>query len=151
MEILPILAQFPESQQLGDVTASIVISSSEVFTSLPIALTVSSDSLMNLTVIVEDEYTYFAGGRPLVDDAMVTLTNNQRELRLSLSTSIRNGSVEFTNIFEDRYEMFVEAPSHRTLCQIIVTSVESPTVTVFVQRQAVTYTFSVTPVTCDNP
>ena len=41
----------------------------------------------------------------------------------------------------------MEAPSHRTLRQIIVTSVESPRITVFIERQAVTYTFNVTPVT----
>lgn len=145
--LFSILAQVPEMQQLGDINARVVISSNEVFTSLPITLTVSSDSLMNLTVVVEDEYTYFANGRPYVNDAIVTLVNYQRNLRLSQSTSPGNGSVVFTNINEDRYEMLVEAPSHRMLRQIIVTSIESPVVTVFIERQAVTYTWSVTPVT----
>ena len=145
--LFSILAQVPEMQQLGDINARVVISSSEVFASLPITLTVSSDSLMNLTVVVEDEYTYFASEQPLVNDAMVTLINYQRNLRLAQSTSAGNGSVVFTNIYEDRYEMFVEAPSHTTLRQIIVTSIESPMVTVFIERQAVTYSWSVTPVT----
>ena len=145
--ILSIRAQAPETQQLGDITASAVISSNEVFSSLPIALTVSSNSLMNLTVIVEDEYTYFASGRPYVNDAIVTLINNQRNLRLTQSTSAGNGSVEFIDIYEDRYEMIVEAPSHTRLSQVIVTSSKSPIVTVFIERQAVTYTWSVTPTT----
>lgn len=55
-------------------------------------MTVSSDSLMNFTVIVEDEYTYFAGRRPLVDDATVTLINYQRGLSLAQSTSTNNGT-----------------------------------------------------------
>ena len=145
--LFSMLAQTPATQQLGDISASIIISSNEVFTSLRIALTVSSDYLMNLTVVVEDEYTYFASGRPLVDDATVTIINYQRDLRLSQSTVAGNGSVEFLNIYEDRYEMFVEAPSHRTVRRVIVTSVESSLVMVFIERQTVTYTWSVTPVT----
>ena len=142
-----ILTQTPATQQLGSITATIIISSSETYTSLPIDLTVSSDSLMNFTVIVEDEYTYFASGRPLVDDAMVTIINHQRRLRLVQSTSTTNGTAEFPNIYEDRYEMFVEAPSHRTYRQILLTSIESPVLTVFIERQAVTYTWHVTPIT----
>ena len=145
--LLSILAQTSEEQQLGVITANILISSTEVFASLPVTLTVSSDSLMNLTVIVEDEYTYFASGRPLVNDAIVTLVNHQRNLRLQQSTSARNGSVVFSNIYEDRYEMIVEADSHRRLSQVIITSIESPAVTVFLERQTVTFTFSVTQVT----
>ena len=143
--ILSILAQVPETQQLGDITATVAISSNEVASPLPIALIVSSNSLMNLTLIVEDEYTYFAiSGRPYVNDAIVTLINSQRNLRL---VSAGNGSVEFIDIYEDRYEMIVEAPSHTRLTQIIVTSSKYPIVTVFIKRQGVTYTLSVTPVT----
>ena len=142
--LFSILVQVPEMHELGNIAAAIVITSSESFTSLPIALTVSSATLMNLTVVMEDEYTYFASGRPLVSDATVTLINYQRNLRLSVSG---NGSVEFADIYEDRYEMLVAAPSHRTLRQIIVTSADSPMVTVFIERQAVTYTWTVTPVT----
>ena len=145
--LLSILARTSEEEQLGVISANILVSSTEVFASLPVTLTVSSDSLMNLTVIVEDEYTYFATGRPLVDDATVTIINNQRNLRLLQSTSARNGSVVFSNIYEDRYEMIVEADSHRRLSRVIITSIESPAVTVFLERQTVTYTWSVTPVT----
>ena len=145
--IFSILARTSEEQALGVITANILISSNEAFASLPVNLTVSSDSLVNLTVIVEDEYTYFASGRPLVNDAIVTLVNHQRNLRLQQSTSARNGSVVFSNIYEDRYEMIVEADSHRRLSQVILTSIESPAVTVFLNRQTVTYTWSVIPTT----
>ena len=148
--VLSILTQTPESQQLGEISASIVIASQEISVSVPITLIVSSDIFMNLTVIVEDEYTYFASGQPLVNDAAVTLVNYQRNIRITQTTESDNGTVTFFNIFEDRYEMFVEAPGHLTLHQIIITTVDNPVITVFLQRQAVTYTWTVTPVTFED-
>ena len=144
---LSILVQTPANQQLGEITASIIITSREVSTSVPITLIVSSDVFMNLTVVVEDEYTYFASGQPLVDNAAVTLTNHQRGISIRLTTDVDNGTVTFVNIVEDRYEMIVEAPDHQTLHQVIITTADNPVITVFIQRQTVTYTWSVTPVT----
>ena len=148
--ILSILTQTQTNQQLGEIGATIIVTSSEVSTSLPITLTVSSDYLMNLTVVVEDEYTYFATGRPLVDNAVITLINNQRNIRVTETTDLGNGTATFTSIFEDRYEMYVEASSHQTLRQTIITSVNDPVVTVFIGRQAVTYTWTVIPVTYED-
>ena len=144
--ILSISTQLPSNQELGDISASITIFSTQLSASIPIRLTVSSNLLMNLTVIVEDEFTYFASGEPLVNDAAITLINYQRGIRITLTTEAGNGTVTFINIYEDRYEMFVEAPDHLSLRQVLVTSVDDPVMTVFMQRQTVTYTWSVTPV-----
>ena len=148
--VLSILIQTPESRQLGQISARIVIASREVSISIPVVLIVSSDVFMNLTVIVEDEYTYFASGQPLVTNAAVTLVNYQRNIRITQTTDLDTGTVTFFNIFEDRYEMFVEAPGHLTLRQIIITSVDDPVITVFIQRETVTYTWTVTPVTFED-
>ena len=144
--VLSILAQTPENQELGEISLRIVVASAEVSTSIPIVLLVSSDVFMNLTVIVEDEYTYFASDQPLVNDATVTLVNYQRNLRIVQTTELGNGTVTFFDIFEDRYEMYVEAPDHLTLRQIIITSIDEPELTIFIQREAVRYTWTVTPV-----
>ena len=148
--VLSILAQTPESQELGEISSRVVITSDEVSVSIPIVLVVSSDVFMNFTVIVEDEYTYFASGQPLVNDATVTIINYQRRLRLSQTTELDNGTVTFFNIFEDRYEMYVEAPGHLTLRQVIITSADDPVVTVFIQREAVRYTWTVTPIQVED-
>ena len=148
--LLTLQAQTPATQQLGELDISVVVRSNEVPTTIPISLIVSSDLLMNLTVVVQDEYTYFAAGQPLVDDARITMINYQRNLRLRLTTAADNGTATFVNIYEDRYEMYVEAPGHRTLHQVTVTSITNPTVTVFIERQAVRYTWSVTPVTYED-
>ena len=145
--ILSVLIQTPANQQLGEITASIIITGRQVSTPIPITLIVSSDVFMNLTIVVEDEYTYFASGQPLVNNAVVTLINRQRDIRIAQTTDTGNGTVTFVNIHEDRYEMIIEAPDHQTLHQIIITSADNPEVTVFIQRQTVTYTWSVTPVT----
>ena len=144
--VLSILAQTPESQQLGEISSRLVVASEEVSVSIPVVLLVSSDIFMNLTVIVEDEYTYFASDQPLVNDATVTLINYQRNLRIAQTTELDNGTVTFYNIFEDRYEMYVEAPDHLTLRQVTITSIDEPVITVFIQREAVRYTWTVTPV-----
>ena len=144
--VLSILIQTPVDQQLGDISASIAIISTQISATIPIRLTVSSNVLMNLTIIVEDEFTYFASGQPLVDDAVITLINNQRNIRITMTTERDNGSATFFDIYEDRYELLVEAPDHLAVNQIIVTSLDNPTLVIFMQRQTVTYTWSVTPV-----
>ena len=148
--ILSVLIQIPSMQQLGDITASIAVISTRISTSIPIRLTVSSNLLMNLTVIVEDEFTYFASGEPLVNDAAITLINYQRGIRITLTTKAGNGTVAFINIHEDRYEMLVEAPDHLSIRQIIVTSVTDPVMTVFLQRETVTVSFCVIPVAIED-
>ena len=144
--VLSILIQTPVDQQLGDISASIAIISARISTTIPIRLTVSSNVLMNLTIVVEDEFTYFASGQPLVDNAVITLINYQRNIRITLTTERDNGSATFFDIYEDRYEIFIEAPDHLSVSQIIVTSLDNPTLVIFMQRETVTYTWSVTPV-----
>ena len=144
--VLSILIQTPVDQQLGDISASIAIISTQISATIPIRLTVSLNVLMNLTIIVEDEFTYFASGQPLVDDAVITLINNQRNIRITMTTERDNGSATFFDIHEDHYELFVEAPDHLAVNQIIVTSLDNPTLVIFMQRQTETYTWSVTPV-----
>ena len=143
---LSVLVRTDDSQQIGQIAALFYITSNEVSQKIPVSLVVSSDTLMNLTVVVEDEYTYFASGEPLVNDAVVILTNHQRGIRIEQTTEERNGRVLFTYINKDRYELFIEAPDLRSLQQIVVTSFENPTITVFLERQAVTISWSVTPV-----
>ena len=41
----------------------------------------------------------------------------------------------------------MEAPGHRSHHQVLITSLNNPTLTVFLERQAVRYTWSVIPVT----
>ena len=147
---LSIQAMVNDKMPLGEISASFYIVSNEASQQIPVSLTVSSDTLMNLTIVVEDEYTYFASGEPLVSDAVVTIINYQQNIRTTVTTEERVGSALFVNIFEDRYEVFIEAPDHRSLHQVVITTIDNPTLTFFLERQAVTYTWSVTPVAFED-
>ena len=142
--MLSILATIPADQPLGDISGQIVISSVETYEVIYFNVIVSSNVLMNLTVAVEDEYTYFAEGLPSLSDAVVRLTNNKRDIQEVLTTD-ESGTVTFFNILEDRYELFVTGPSHVPFKEIILTSPEEPLYTVFLARISVSYTFSVVP------
>ena len=146
---LSVLVTVPAEQPLGDITGQIVISSLETFRVIHFNLLVSSNILMNLTVVVEDEYTYFAEGSPLLSNAVVRLVNNKRSIRETLTTE-ESGTVTFFNIPEDRYELFITGPNHVPMNQIIVTSAEEPVYTVFLARTAVSYSFTVVPTTFDE-
>lgn len=74
---------------------------------------------MNFRVKVEDEYTYFAKDKPLVDNAKVRLLNYQRGVDISKSTADEYGYVTFEDITEDRYELYVSAPKHRSVKHVI--------------------------------
>ena len=64
--ILTVLVSIPP---LGEISGRIVVSSMETFPTIHFKILVSSNVLMNLTVVVEDEYSYFAEGRPLLSNA----------------------------------------------------------------------------------
>ena len=147
--ILTVLVTIPPEEPLGEISGRIVISSMETFATIRFRILVSSDMLMNLTVVVEDEYSYFAEGRPLLSGAVITLTNSQRGIRETLTTG-ESGTVTFLNINEDRYQLRVTGPNHVPLDQILVTSAEEPVHTVFLPRRAVTYSFTVVPTTFDE-
>ena len=146
---LSVLATIPPKQPLGDISGQIVISSIETFQTIQFNLIVSSNMLMNLTVAVEDEYTYFAEGQPPLSNAVVRIVNNIRGIQETLTTG-EGGTVTFINIPEDRYELYVSGPNHVSLKQIIVTSAEEPLLTLFLARTAVTYSFTVVPTTVEE-
>ena len=51
----------------------------------------------------------------------------------------------FIDVAEDRYTLRAEADDHQSYTAVIVTSPDEPTFTVFLERVAVKYTWTVTP------
>lgn len=143
--IMSILVKTSSDQELGKLSGNIVVSAEETSVGIYFSILISSNIDMNLTIAVEDEYTYFAAGKPLVDGAIVRLINYPRKIDLTLISD--NGTVTFFNIPEDRYELFIDGPNHRSLKQVITTDINTPLINVFILRSAVTYSWTVTPVT----
>jgi len=108
--ILSILVQTPSNQELGDIKGNIIVSSKETLKSIPLTLVVSSNLIMNFTVRVEDEYTYFAAGEPLVSNAVVRLVNYQRNIRITETTE-DSGTVTFIDIGEQEFRKAMVYPS----------------------------------------
>ncbi|XP_078472002.1 uncharacterized protein LOC144733868 [Lampetra planeri] len=133
----------PESQPLGEIAGSFYVASTETSTTVPFTIVVSSDQLLSVEVIVEDEYTYFVAGHPLVLNAVVLLNNPSRGVRLAMSTAEGNGTATFSNVTEDRYEVYVEAPRHVPYSGVAVFSDHNSQLIIFLQRIAVVYTWSV--------
>ena len=79
------------SDPLGEMTGNILISSTLTHKSVPYKFFITSLQKVNLTVRVEDEFTYFADGRPLVSDAQVYLTNPMRSFNERRRTTNSTG------------------------------------------------------------
>ncbi|KAI0218858.1 hypothetical protein LSAT2_029466 [Lamellibrachia satsuma] len=109
---------------------------------------VSSDKL-NLTVRVEDEFTYFADGRPLLAGAKVTLRSRLRGVSLTQYTN-ESGMAVFSDIREDYYSLYTSAPKHIGDTRVILATPSDNDVRVFLQRTAVTYSWVVKRVTFED-
>ena len=143
--ILSILLRTSTEQLLEDTSGEIIITSIEIFHRIQFNFVASSNVLVNFTVVVEDEYTCFAEGQPLVADAVVTLVNNQHGIQETRSTTEGNGFVKFFNIPEDRYKLFVNGPSHIPASKIVTISSLDPVYTVFLARRTVMYAWTAVP------
>ena len=55
------------------------------------------------------------------------------------------GAVTFTNITEDQYTLHAQADDHTSYSAVIIASPDEATISVFLQRIAVKYTWTVTP------
>ena len=58
-----------------------------------------------------------------------------------------SGYVTFEDLYEDRYTLYARADSHSSYSAVISASPDNPIRDIFLQRIAVTYTWTVTPTT----
>ena len=93
--VVSILVNVAEEQALGVVGLSFLIESDETQLYIDLKIIVSSDLRANYTVTVEDEYTYFAEGEPLVTNANIRLINFNEGVDISCSSMEDNGSAIF--------------------------------------------------------
>ena len=59
----------------------------QVFGSTDFRFVIASSNELDLTVRVEDEFTYFAGGKPLLEGATIVLQSRLRDVTLSQVTN----------------------------------------------------------------
>ncbi|KAK7084501.1 hypothetical protein SK128_021477, partial [Halocaridina rubra] len=140
-----ILVQVPFGEFLGTLNGNLLVASESSYENVPYNIYVVSDNILNLTVIVEDEYTYLSKGKPLVSDATVRLRNHLLGIDITQYTSDNKGYTLFHNLPEDQYEIFVKAPKHTNFKDIIYVSLKTSTNTIFLERTAVKFELTVLP------
>ncbi|XP_046567358.1 uncharacterized protein LOC124275747 [Haliotis rubra] len=136
-------------RQLGETSGNLVIGSQDASSSLAFTFYITSDDRHGIQVLVEDEYTYFAADKPLLAEAEVTLRQPRRMFSKTAITN-ESGTVNFDGIYADRYTLQVEAANHTSKSVIIVVDGSKSTYRIFLQRTAVTYTWSVTKTTFED-
>ncbi|XP_048252814.1 uncharacterized protein LOC124134850 [Haliotis rufescens] len=138
------------ADSLGQFTGSVALNSDLFSASIPFTFYVTSQETLNITVRVEDEYTYFATGKPLVSGAVVTLQNPRRGYRQQRTTTNQTEFVVFEDASEDRYSLTVSAPGHGSYSAVIIAKPSDSSFTIFLQRVAVKYSWTVTPTTFED-
>lgn len=113
-------------------------------------LTVVSNLTVDVRVVVEDEFTYFADGRPGVAGASVRLVGKILQDRLTNETG-SDGEVLFHGVREGAYEVSAQALKHGPNSAVIHVrpDMELP-IRLFLPRAAISYVWSVTPTTIED-
>jgi hypothetical protein len=131
---------------LGSVyTGTVGFVSNGTFATLDYRVRVVSDIAASLTVITEDEATYFAEGSPKLAGVSVRVVSRSSGRTASGITG-ENGTIVFGNLTEDVYEVVAQKLEHKSYRQEILLVSPGVTVLAFLQTEVVSYTFSVVPV-----
>ena len=100
------LSLLPAANQTFETFAgTISVTGPSVGVSIGFKFEIVSSNYADLLVIVEDEFTFYAPGQPLVNDSIVTLTNLVTNQQYIINPC--NGSCYFGNISENVYKIQV--------------------------------------------
>jgi subtilase family serine protease len=153
----------------------IVLRSTNAGVRIPFSFRAVSESRGSLLVTAEDEYTYFAEGAPRPTNAVVTLSDGLTGSVVATEETGEDGEVLFENLREGDYVVNVNAEGHDPFRRSVhITGAPNPaaeavaaakkrnlmpkdggspgitTVTAFLPRQTVRYTFTVVPTTVED-
>lgn len=136
---------------LGDYTTTIACQGSRASLAVPARFRAISDGIGNLVVRAEDEYTYFAEGRPPLADARVILVDALTGAGVRTNHTGTDGIASFNNLNEAYYHVLVDADRHRPFRQTaLVVAGTTTNVTAFLSRETIRYSFFVEPTTIED-
>ncbi|CAF4591111.1 unnamed protein product, partial [Rotaria sp. Silwood2] len=130
-----------------DLESQIIDLENQISTKISLRLIIvgSDTTLVNVTFVIEDEFTYFVAGQPHVANATLTFVSRN----LGTTQSIRTNTEGLAQIAlqADLYQLSVIAMNHSSFTSIVTidVSLNGRSYSIFLQRQAVTYTWTVTP------
>lgn len=68
----------PEETPLGGFSFSLAVTCDQARIIIPVKISIVSELILDFTILVEDEFSYFADGRPKVANASVRIVNYAR-------------------------------------------------------------------------
>lgn len=134
----------PADASFGSLTGQFSVSSSIVSRTINFKFDIVSTVLNSLTILVEDEFTYYAEGNPRVADATVTVRNQQTGVQFTKLTN-PEGVAFFEDITQGNYKLTVQKLGHGTHTSTLLLESSNTNRTVFLPRQVVSYVWTVTP------
>jgi hypothetical protein len=113
----------------------------------PFSLRAISEAVGDVRIRVEDEFTYFAAGAPLVAGAIVLLRDPfDNSVIVARGVTDAAGGVLLVGVPEGNYVLEVQAEKHATYRSAFTVLPGIANVAdIFIQRQTVTYNWTVTP------
>lgn len=136
------LTSFP----LGITTGSLQLVGDHNTLTIPFSFRSLSDGKGDLLVRCEDEYTYFAASTPPLANCSVKVCDAITGLEVASGLSAVDGLVSFPDLREGYYRIKATAERHGSFQRtIFVTQGKETSIAAFLQRQTVSYTWSVVP------
>ena len=98
---------------------------------------------MDLTLVIEDEYTFFAEDKPLVSESNIIMKSRLNDFYLE--TDVIGGILNLTEISEGLYEFEVNSPGHQSYkaVRLVELGLQNNRFYIFLKRSTVTYRWSV--------
>ncbi|XP_023932459.1 uncharacterized protein LOC106176343 [Lingula anatina] len=146
---LVLSALIQQDASLGQTVGNILVRSDEVGSSINFRITTTSTRLVDIYVLVEDEYTYFGTNRSYLANATVHLRNKLENIRLTAKSNA-SGIAVFKDVAESFYDVYAEAEKHTPLSKVIAANEDQNLVRMFLERTGVTYNWRVEPVTFED-
>lgn len=131
---------------LGPYQGSIYIYGSEMSQAVPFTFNCVSDQVARLDVKAVDEFTYYAEGSPLVENAQLTLRDAFTRDALYLNEPLPGGRLLLEDVPEGYYTLDLAAPEHGAYrATLYAAPGVTSTITAFMPRELVKYIWTVTP------
>lgn len=136
---------------LTEFVGNLALNAAQASLAVPFRFLAVSTNTGDLTVTVEDEYTYFAEGAPRVAGATVTITNRLTRMQVAQVITDEAGQVLVPSLAEGYVDISVSAPGHNTFRHtILLAPGPNNDVVAFLPRETVTYNWTVTPIELED-
>ena len=136
---------------LDQYRGSIALVAQNSAANVPFVFRAVSDALGSIQVAVQDDYTFYVAGSPLVTNAAVTLTDPYTHAVVASAVTGQSGSVLFTNLPEGDYQLTATADKHSAFqSPVTIFADQTNQFAAFVTRQTVSYSWTVVPTTVQD-